>query len=51
MKSAICFYGLVGGAEGNDGAGFQISPKIAAYYYKKHILNANVYYLEQHEQR
>lgn len=41
MKIAICFYGLVGGASGNDGKGFPISPKIGYDYYKKHILDKN----------
>jgi hypothetical protein len=41
MRVAICFYGLVGGTEGNDGLGYKISPKIAASYYKKHIFDKN----------
>ena len=41
MKIALCFYGLVGGAEGNDGKGFTLSPVTAAHYYKKNIIDNN----------
>ena len=41
MKIALCFYGLVGGAEGNDGKGFTLSPLTAAHYYKKNIIDNN----------
>ena len=39
MKIALCFCGLVGGAEGNDGKGFTLDPETASYYFKKNIIN------------
>ncbi len=41
MRIALCFCGLVGGADGNDGKGFTLSPETAAYYYKRNIIDNN----------
>jgi len=41
MRVAICFFGLVGGKSGKNGAGGTIDSKVACEYYKKHIFDVN----------
>lgn len=41
MKTAICFYGIVGGTDGKDGAGTVIPFEECYKTYKKHIIDIN----------
>ena len=41
MKTALCFYGIVGGTSGKYGKGSQIDPSIAAKTIHQHIIEPN----------
>ena len=41
MKTAICFYGIVGGTEGKNGSGEYIPYEKCYESYKKHIIDIN----------